>query len=69
MQKKDEQKERDELHTLIVNDIRMQLCSDLLDCDRYVIIMQRGDQAITQCSTSRSDARDLISRTEHHYRG
>lgn len=64
MQKKDV----DELITSIRNDMRMDMAVNLIDCDRYVIIMQHPEAGITHCASSPSDVRALLPILEEKYK-
>ena len=64
MQKKDV----DELITSIRNDMRMDMAVNLIDCDRYVIIMQHPEPGIPHCASSPSDVRALLPILEEKYK-
>lgn len=64
MQKKD----IEELITSIRNDVRMDMAVNLIDCERYVIIMQHPGRGITHCASSPSDVRALLPILEDKYK-
>ena len=64
MQKKDVE----ELITSIRNDVRMDMAVNLIDCERYVIIMEHPKTGITHCASSPSDVRDLLPILKEKYK-
>lgn len=64
MQKKDVE----ELITSIRNDVRMDMAVNLIDCERYVIIMEHPETGITHCASSPSDVRALLPILKEKYK-